>query len=289
MANLTSVGITSGVPTSGSGTVSTIDALMADGGQATLGSKADAASTATDTTAVTHTSILKQISKSIQAAAASLAGTLTVATHAVTQSGSWVLSAGSALIGKVGIDQTTPGTTNGVVVNAALPAGTNLIGSAKISDGTTVLPILAASSGAPAATVPAIPVSIRDVNGNGQATMGGSSPVVIASDQSPIKMADQYGAYETIAASQTAQAMGATGATGDYLAGVLIIPATTGAGAVSIADGSGSAITIFAGGGTTALADLRPFLVPLGLFSTSGAWKITTGANVTAVGIGKFT
>lgn len=37
---------------------------------------------------------------------------------AVTQSGSWVLSAGSAIIGKVGIDQTTPGTTNGVVVNS---------------------------------------------------------------------------------------------------------------------------------------------------------------------------
>jgi hypothetical protein len=46
------------------------------------------------------------------------------ATLAVTQSGAWVLSAGSAIIGKVGIDQTTPGTTNGVVVNSsALPTG----------------------------------------------------------------------------------------------------------------------------------------------------------------------
>lgn len=39
------------------------------------------------------------------------------------------LNAGSAIVGKVGIDQTTPGTTNGVQVNAALPAGTNLIGN----------------------------------------------------------------------------------------------------------------------------------------------------------------
>ncbi len=39
-----------------------------------------------------------------------------------------VIAAGSAIIGKVGIDQTTPGTTNGVQVNAALPAGTNAIG-----------------------------------------------------------------------------------------------------------------------------------------------------------------
>jgi hypothetical protein len=37
--------------------------------------------------------------------------------------------AGTNLIGKVGIDQTTPGTTNGVQVNAALPAGTNTIGN----------------------------------------------------------------------------------------------------------------------------------------------------------------
>jgi hypothetical protein len=40
-----------------------------------------------------------------------------------------VLGAGTEIIGKVGIDQTTPGTTNGVQVNAALPAGTNRIGT----------------------------------------------------------------------------------------------------------------------------------------------------------------
>lgn len=40
------------------------------------------------------------------------------------------IPAGANLIGKVGFDQTTPGTTNGVQVNAALPAGTNTIGGA---------------------------------------------------------------------------------------------------------------------------------------------------------------
>ena len=49
MSNLTSVGISSGVPNSGTGTVSTIDALMADGGQATLGITTGAAVT-TDAT-----------------------------------------------------------------------------------------------------------------------------------------------------------------------------------------------------------------------------------------------
>lgn len=38
------------------------------------------------------------------------------------------LPSGTNLVGKVGIDQTTPGTTNGVQVNAALPAGSNVIG-----------------------------------------------------------------------------------------------------------------------------------------------------------------
>lgn len=38
------------------------------------------------------------------------------------------LQSGAAIIGSVAIDQTTPGTTNGVQINAAIPAGTNLIG-----------------------------------------------------------------------------------------------------------------------------------------------------------------
>lgn len=43
--------------------------------------------------------------------------------------GAAALPAGTNTIGKVQIDQSTPGTTNGVQVNAALPAGTNNIGS----------------------------------------------------------------------------------------------------------------------------------------------------------------
>jgi hypothetical protein len=39
--------------------------------------------------------------------------------------------------------------------------------------------------------------------------------------------------YETVAASSHDQVLGPTGATGDYLAGVLIVPATTSPGAVS--------------------------------------------------------
>ena len=87
--------------------------------------------------------------------------------------------------------------------------------------------------------------------------------------------------------------MGAAGAVQyDYLAGVLIVPGTAAAGTVSIQDGNGSSIQVFPGGGTTALADLKPFLVPLGIYAlaaTTPGWRIINGTNVTAIGIGKFT
>lgn len=94
--------------------------------------------------------------------------------------------------------------------------------------------------------------------------------------------------YETVAASQADQAMGATGAMGDFLAGVLIVPATTSPGAVQIKDGGGSAITVFTGGATS-VGDLKPFYAVVGARSAAGAWKITTGANVSAIGFGDFT
>lgn len=98
------------------------------------------------------------------------------------------------------------------------------------------------------------------------------------------------GEYKTVAASQTAQVLGVSGAIGDVLHGVLIVPGTTAAGAVSIKDGGNSAITIFPGGGSVALGDLKPFYVSLGgILSAAGAWQITTGTNVTCVAVGKFT
>jgi len=106
-----------------------------------------------------------------------------------------------------------------------------------------------------------------------------------------LKVTNASTEYETVAASQTAQILGATGAVGDLLEAVLIVPATTSPGAVSIRDGNGSDITIFTGGATS-VADLSPIHVPLGLrclAATTPGWKITTGANVSVIGIGNFT
>jgi len=93
--------------------------------------------------------------------------------------------------------------------------------------------------------------------------------------------------YETVAASQTAQVVGPTGAAGDFLKSLVIIPATTSPGSVAIKDGGGSDITVFTGGASS-IADLKPIVVLLGLRSVSGAWKVTTGANVSVIAAGYF-
>jgi hypothetical protein len=95
------------------------------------------------------------------------------------------------------------------------------------------------------------------------------------------------GKYETVAASQTAQVIGGAGAEGDYLARVIIVPASLSPGVVTILDGATS-INIFAGGAAS-LTELKPIVVELGLTAGTGPWKVTTGANVSVIATGNFT
>jgi hypothetical protein len=201
MPNLTSVTLTAGVPTAGTGTVSTIDNLIGTAGTAS-------------------------------------AQALTVQ----------------------GVASMTPVlTTSGATSKTQVVDGSgNVIGS----------------------TANALNVNIASgVNPNGRTTPANSAPVVQASQT-----------YKAVAASATATLLGATGASGDWLDSVLVIPATTSPGAVSITDGGGSAITVFTGGATS-VSDLRPFSVLVRAVSSGGAggWKVTTGANVSVIGIGNFT
>lgn len=94
--------------------------------------------------------------------------------------------------------------------------------------------------------------------------------------------------YETVAASQTDQMMGPTGAVGDKIEGILVIPATLSPGAISIEDGATNT-TVFTGG-TASVPSLIPFFIPLlNIASVSGGWEITTGANVSCIVFGDFT
>lgn len=112
----------------------------------------------------------------------------------------------------------------------------------------------------------------------------GQIEAAVEGDLKVVSGADEW---ETVAASQTDQVAGATGAAGDYLAAVLIIPETTSPGEVSIEDGATN-IVIFVGGADS-VSNLVPFRVDLGLRSLSGGWEISTGANVRAIAIGDFT
>jgi hypothetical protein len=95
--------------------------------------------------------------------------------------------------------------------------------------------------------------------------------------------------YETVAASQTDQVLGTTGTKGDVLERVLVIPGTTSPGVVSIKDGSaGGSITLFTGGAGS-VATLTPFVIRVGARSTgAGGWRVTTGANVSVIAVGRF-
>lgn len=89
--------------------------------------------------------------------------------------------------------------------------------------------------------------------------------------------------YETVAVSQTDQALGATGKTGDTLARLVITVATAATGTVSIKDGAGSAIPI-----TAANTPIGVYHVEVGAKSTAGAWSVTTGAGATVLAVGQF-
>lgn len=88
--------------------------------------------------------------------------------------------------------------------------------------------------------------------------------------------------YETVAASQTAQVLGATGGQGDYIDSVIVTVATSATGTVALLDGSTS-IPL-----TAANTPIGVYTIPLGIRSTTGPWKITTGAGATVIGIGDF-
>lgn len=98
-------------------------------------------------------------------------------------------------------------------------------------------------------------------------------------------MMKNTGFYETVAASQTDQVLGGNGSKGDWLEHLVCTVATAATAATSIKDGTGSAISVLPnspGGG------IGVYYIPIKAYSTIGAWKVTTGAGVTVIAVGKF-
>jgi hypothetical protein len=95
-----------------------------------------------------------------------------------------------------------------------------------------------------------------------------------------------------IAASQTNAAIGATGAAGDYLSHLIIQPATTSPGVVTLYDGStgGTNVTVYSfPGGSSSLSNLSPIIIGLASTCVNAGWHVTTGANVSVTAVGTFT
>lgn len=142
VANPTAVGITdtqlraSAVPVSLASTPGLTDTQLRAAGVPVLGPLTD---TQIRLTALPVSGPLTDAQ--MRASLVAVSGVFFQATQPVSLATSPTLVAGSAIIGKIGIDQTTPGLTNGVQINAALPAGTNLIGGiVRVPSATQTMP-----------------------------------------------------------------------------------------------------------------------------------------------------
>lgn len=88
--------------------------------------------------------------------------------------------------------------------------------------------------------------------------------------------------YETIAASQTAQVLGTAGSVGDFIGRLVVTVTAAATSTVALLDGATS-IPIM-----TANAAIGTNSIELGFRSVSGPWKVTTGAGVSVIAVGKF-
>ena len=88
--------------------------------------------------------------------------------------------------------------------------------------------------------------------------------------------------YETVAASQTAQVLGQSGAVGDTIIRLIVTVNTAASSTVTILDNSTS-IAIM-----PAVTPVGVYSIDLGVQSVSGPWKVTTGAGATVVAVGNF-
>jgi hypothetical protein len=94
--------------------------------------------------------------------------------------------------------------------------------------------------------------------------------------------------YQAVGASTTATLAGPDGGkVGDFISGILIVPTSVSPQSVTISDGGGAPISVFAGGANS-LSNLVAFLIPLGIRSVVGSWSVTTGSGLSVIATGDF-
>lgn len=90
--------------------------------------------------------------------------------------------------------------------------------------------------------------------------------------------------YETVAASQTAQVLGGSGAAGDYLHRLIVTVNTAATSTVTLTDGV-TAIPVMP---ALVGSGVGVYSIELNMASLTSGWKVTTGAGVTVVAVGLF-
>ena len=94
--------------------------------------------------------------------------------------------------------------------------------------------------------------------------------------------------YEHVAASQSAQVLGGTGAIGDYIHRLICTVTTAATGNVVLVDGTGVGILTHTILPALAGTGINVYNIEINVASTTGAWKITTGAGVEVMAVGIF-
>lgn len=94
--------------------------------------------------------------------------------------------------------------------------------------------------------------------------------------------------YEHVAASQSAQVLGGTGAKGDYLHRLICTVSTAATAAVSIVDGAGTGILTHLVLPNSPGGGVGVYNIEFNAISQDGAWKVTTGAGVEVMAVGIF-
>ena len=131
---------------------------------------------------------------------------------------------------------------------------------------------------------PALAQSSRS-QAQGSVSISGLSIIWPCEDQTnSVCRVEHQWEYEDVAASQTDQVIGGTGAVGDLVSGVYCAMSAASVGTVSIKDGAGTAFVLFQAQSVATALQTQP----LNWVSTSGAWKLTTGTNTTCRVSGRF-
>lgn len=102
----------------------------------------------------------------------------------------------------------------------------------------------------------------------------------------------EHSQYKVVLASCSTTQVSTIGdsAVGDYLSHLIVVPASSAAGAVTLFDGTTAVLSIPTVAGTgTGVTCPPPYTVICGMVATSTkAWNITCGAAVHAVAVGRF-